>query len=245
LPAALAGRRTSPLDPGEGGNLNRSFPGAVRGSATAMIAHYIDSVLMADSDYIFDFHSGGSSLLYIPSTEIKRAESPATTEKAIELSKLFGAPVSVIGITDIPDNLAVAARKRKLVHVGTELGGGGTVSLDALRMVETGLRRALAHIGAIPSDPAMGEPAPTRMMEVGGPEYYVYAPDDGVFEPLVDLGATVEAGQPAGVIHFPENPGRTSLSASFLHNGMVICKRFPARTRRGDCLFHLATDLAV
>ena len=31
LPAALAGRRTSPLDPGEAGNLNRSFPGAPRG----------------------------------------------------------------------------------------------------------------------------------------------------------------------------------------------------------------------
>src|SRR5215472_16781099 len=50
LPASLAGRRTSPLDPGETGNLSRSFPGAPRGSATAMIAHYIDSVLLADTD---------------------------------------------------------------------------------------------------------------------------------------------------------------------------------------------------
>jgi predicted deacylase len=245
LPASLAGRRTSPLDPGEAGNLNRSFPGAARGSATAMIAHYIDSVLLADTDYVFDFHSGGSSLLYVPSTEIKRAENPATTAKMVELTKLFGAPVSVIGITDIPDNLAVAARNRGLVHMGTELGGGGTVSLDALRMVEAGLRRALAHIGVIPPDPTLGAPAPSRMMEVGGWDYYVYAPDDGVFEPLVDLRATVSAGQPAGTIHFPENPGRDALTVSFQRDGMVICKRFPARTRRGDCLFHLATDLAA
>jgi predicted deacylase len=244
LPASLAGRRTSPLDPGERGNLNRSFPGEVRGSATAMIAHYIDSVLLADTDYVFDFHSGGSSLLYIPSTEIKRAEDPALTAKMIELSQLFGAPISVIGITDIPDNLAVAARKRRLIHMGTELGGAGTVSLDALRMVESGLRRALAHIGVIPPRPDLGSPAPSRMMEVGGPEYYVYATDDGVFEPLVDLGETVSAGQPAGSIHFPENPSRESLTISFLRDGLVICKRVPARTRRGDCLFHLATDLA-
>jgi predicted deacylase len=245
LPASLAGRRTSPLDPGETGNLNRSFPGAPRGSATAMIAHYIDSVLLADTDYVFDFHSGGSSLLYVPSTEIKRSESEATTAKMIELSRLFGVPVSVIGITDIPDNLAVAARKRGLIHVGTELGGAGMVSPAALSLVETGLRRALAHIGAIPPDSSLGAPAAPRMMEVGGPDYYVYAPDDGVFEPLVDLEATVKAGQPAGTIHFPENPGRESLTVAFLRDGMVICKRVPARTRRGDCLFHLATDLAA
>jgi uncharacterized protein len=244
LPAAVAGRRTSPLDPGEAGNLNRTFPGAVRGSPTAMISHYIDSELLADTDYVFDFHSGGSSLVYIPSTEIKRAENAVRTEKMIEIAKLFGAPLSVIGITDIPDNLAVAARKRGLVHVGTELGGGGTVSIDALRMVETGLRRALAHIGVIPPVPDLDAAPPPRMMEVGGPEYYVYSPDEGVFEPLVDLGEMVVGGQPAAAIHFPENPGRPSVTVPFLRDGMVICKRVPARTRRGDCLFHLATDLA-
>lgn len=243
LPAVLAGRRTSPLELGEQGNLNRSFPGEHRGSVTSMIAHYIDTVLLADTDYVFDFHSGGSSLMYVPSTEIKRGKDPATTAKMVELSKLFGAPVSVIGITDIPDNLAVAARNRGLVHVGTELGGGGTVSLDALRIVEDGLRRALAHIGVLPPRPDLAPPAPTRMMEVGGPEYYVYAPDDGVFEALAELGDMVDAGQPAGAIHFPDNPGRESLTVPFLRDGYVICKRFPARTKRGDCLFHLATDL--
>jgi len=151
----------------------------------------------------------------------------------------------VIGMTDIPDNLAVAARRRGLIHMGTELGGGGTVSLDALRMVEGGLRRALAHIGVLPAPSDLGPPAPSRMMEVGGPEYYVYAPEDGVFEPLADLGESVDAGQPAAAIHFPENPGRPAMTVPFLRAGTVICKRVPARTRRGDCLFHLATDIAA
>jgi uncharacterized protein len=243
LPAALAGRRTSPLDLGEAGNLNRAFPGEVRGSPTAMIAHYIDSILLADTDYVFDFHSGGSSLLYIPSAEIKRAEDPAKTAKMIELSKLFGAPVSCIGITDIPDNLAVAARRRGLIHMGTELGGAGTTSVDALRIAENGLRRILHYIGVLAEDPAVGPPSPTRMMEVGGNEYYVYSPEDGVFEPLVDLGDTVTGGQPAAAIQFPDNPVREPITVPFLRDGFVVCKRVPARTRRGDCLFHLATDL--
>ena len=243
LPAALAGRRTSPLEPGERGNLNRAFPGDHRGSPTAMIAHYIDSVLLADTDYVFDFHSGGSSLLYIPSTEMKRAEDPAKTARMIELTKLFGAPISCIGITDIPDNLAVAARRRGLIHMGTELGGGGTTSLDALRILEAGLRRILHHVGILAADPGVGAPQPPRMMEVGGPDYYVYSPEDGVFEPLADLGDTVAGGQPAGAIHFPDNPAREPIVVPFLRDGLVVCERVPARTKRGDCLFHLATDL--
>jgi len=161
-----------------------------------MIAHYIDSVLLADTDYVFDLHSGGSSLLYVPSTEIKRAQNDATTAKMIEISRLFGAPISVVGITDIPDNLAVAARKRGLIHVGTELGGAGMVLPAALAIVEAGLRRVLAHIGVIPATPGLGTPTASRMMEVGGPEYYVYAPDDGVFEPLVDLRQRSKQGSP-------------------------------------------------
>jgi hypothetical protein len=30
--------------------------------------------------------------------------------------------------------------------------------------------------------------------------------------------------------------------ARFAHAGLVICKRVPGRTERGDCLFHLGSD---
>lgn len=63
LPAAAAGRRTSPLDDG---NLNRSFPGDPEGGPTAQIAHFVDSVLLAMTQVSVDLHSGGSSLAYLP-----------------------------------------------------------------------------------------------------------------------------------------------------------------------------------
>jgi len=31
--------------------------------------------------------------------------------------------------------------------------------------------------------------------------------------------------------------------ACFLRAGTVICRRVPGRVERGDCLYHLATDL--
>ena len=82
-------------------------------------------------------------------------------------------------------------------------------------------------------------------LDLRGPEYYVYADDDGVYEPLVDLGDEVVAGQPAARVHVPEKPWVEPLTLSFALSGMVLCKRAPARIRRGDCLFHIGTDVVA
>ena len=164
FPAVLAGERNSPIEPGEKGNLNRSFPGDADGSLTEMIAHYIDSVLLAQTEYVFDLHSGGSSLMYIPSTEVREADDPAKTARMIEIAKVFGAPIINVGIWNVRRNLASASKRRGLIHVGTELGGGGTCSPDALAIAERGLRRALRHIGSlVSSGPEEGAPG-TRMV---------------------------------------------------------------------------------
>src|SRR5262245_63623226 len=57
FPAAMEGRRTSPIDEG---NLNRSFPGDAEGTITQQIAYFIEHSLLPGFDYSFDFHSGGS-----------------------------------------------------------------------------------------------------------------------------------------------------------------------------------------
>ena len=59
---------------------------------------------------------------------------------------------------------------------------------------------------------------------------------------LVELGDDVVAGQPAARVHVPEKPWVGPLTLNFARSGMVLCKRTPARIRRGDCLFHIGTD---
>jgi len=53
------------------------------------------------------------------------------------------------------------------------------------------------------------------------------------------------AGQPAARIHTPETPWQKPVEITFKAAGMVMCQRIPVRTKRGYCLFHLASDLAV
>ena len=239
-PAARAGLRTSPLD---GGNLNRSFPGNSRGTPTAMIAHYIEEVLLPLCDYFFDFHSGGSSLDY-PATALRRRGETADIEARLEaLQKAFDAPYGFIfGATEDVRVASRAAERKAVLSMSTELGGSGTVTPAILAIGERGVKRVLHHIGMLPGYQPDAERG-CRMMEVKGEDYYVYARDEGLFEPYVDLLAEVKAGDPAGAIHHPETPWVAPTLCHFRHHGLAICKRIPGRVERGDCLFHLATDM--
>lgn len=46
----------------------------------------------------------------------------------------------------------------------------------------------------------------SRILVVEGGDYYVYAPDGGIFEPYVALGDEVRCGQAAGAVRFPDTP---------------------------------------
>ena len=85
-------------------------------------------------------------------------------------------------------------------------------------------------------------PSATRVVEVRNRDYFVLAPDAGLFEPLVELGSTVEAGAVCGQVHFVDNPGREPVVARFRASGTVISQRHFGRVERGDCVAHLATD---
>jgi predicted deacylase len=240
FPAAMAGQRTSPIDEG---NLNRLYPGDAEGTITQQIAYWIEHALLPGFDYSFDFHSGGSSLTYIPSALAPRHEDPARMQKVVAMLKAFGAPVSYIAAAPQGGGrtFTSASARQGVVSMGTELGGGGLVTPASLKVAEDGMRRVLAHIGLLQGPvPAA---SPTRLTEIGGDDYYVYASDGGLFEPLVDLGAEVKAGQPAARIHFHHTPWREPDRLTFKRDGLVLCKRVPARCERGDCLFHLATDI--
>ena len=242
FPAAMSATRTSPID---AVNMNRAYPGNQNGTITEQIAFWIEHVLLTDVDYAIDLHSGGSSLMYVPSGLATRDADPDYMRRSLDLLKAFGAPVSYLLAAPQGGGRTFTSgcRRRGVVAIGTELGGGGTLTVGSLAVAESGLRRALAHVGLLQDFPV---PPPTisRLTEVGGDEYYVYASEAGVYEPMAEPGTDVTAGSLAARIHFPDTPSRAAAELIFQRSGLVLCKRMPSRCERGDCLFHLGTDVA-
>lgn len=188
LPAAAAGRRTSPID---GGNLNRLFPGDPEGSPTSQIAHFVDSVLLPMTQFSLDIHSGGSSLEYLPCAFARLPEDAAMQRRQRAALLAFGAPITIL--VEKPQSnrtLSAAALARGHLHFATEIGGGGTTRPRTQAIADDGVRRLLAHLGVIADAPPMSNP--TRLMRVVGPPHYVYAPVRGLFEPGFALGDVVK-----------------------------------------------------
>lgn len=237
FPAAMAGHRVSPLD---AGNLNRTFPGNADGSPTQMIAHYVESVLLPMCNGVLDLHSGGRTLHYLPSALIiGNPKSPDA--KALAALQAFAAPIGYITAAGDSRTLLAACQRAGVTAVGTELGGTGQVTTDTIRVAETGIANMLAHYGI--SERGASKPG-TRLMGVTGKNDYLYAPTRGWFEPHFDLGDTVKAGQVAGQVHFLDEPLREPITLHFEADGVVICRRPPVPVERGDCIAHLAADIA-
>ncbi|MGH6921805.1 MAG: succinylglutamate desuccinylase/aspartoacylase family protein, partial [Geminicoccaceae bacterium] len=143
-----------------------------------------------------------------------------------------------------PRTSTAAAVRAGLTVVGTELTGGGGVSREGLRVCERGVGNVLRHLGLLEA----GEPdsAPSDrdkpVFEIPGPAGYVYAPADGVFEAFHALGDQVEAGQPAGAIHFLDDPGRPPELARFACSGTLYARRSFGRAVRGNCVSVVITE---
>jgi predicted deacylase len=237
-PAVAAGRRTSPAD---GLNLNRTFPGDPTGSITQQIAAYVDDIIMPMGDAFLDLHSGGSSLNIMPSAAIEPAADPDLRAKNIAAVLAFDAPVAVVidNLGDTRTAMAAAVR-HGLIAVGTEMAGAGAVSLDALAICRKGVRNVLAHLGVLEQVGPAPKGQPEAILRIPGPEGFVLATTDGVFEPFHALGTKVSAGQPAGRIHKLTDPSREPEIVRYAADGIVYGRRQPGRVVVGNCCVTVA-----
>jgi predicted deacylase len=240
LPAVAAARRTSPLDDL---NFNRAFPGNPLGSPTQQIVAYVNDVLFPLANAFLDLHSGGSSLAIIPSAIIEPVADPERHARNRSAALAFGAPMTVaIDNRGDPRTATASAARAGLTVMGTEMAGGGTVSLDALALCRRGVRNVLAHLGALP--PEMADPP-----KAASPVYdlpanaYVLATDEGVFEPYHANGTVVRAGQPAGRIHFLADPSRPPVELAYEADGVLYGRRQPGKVRPGNCCLVVARPL--
>ncbi len=236
--AVTAGHRTSPVD---GLNFNRTFPGDPLGSITQQISAFMTDHIFPRAGALLDLHSGGSSLVLLPSAIVEPTGDATLRARNIAAVQAFDAPLTVvIGNLGDPRTATATACRAGLVTVGTEMGGGGAVSIDALALCRRGVRNVLAHLGVLPPDKAAARRSDGRLLELPGAAAYVFATADGVFEPFHANGRAVSAGEPAGRIHFPWDPARRSEMLHYQADGILYGRRQAARVHAGNCCLVVA-----
>ena len=247
FPAAMAGRRVSPLD---GLNLNRVFPGDPDGSPTQQIADYVTTALIPMTDAFMDLHSGGYSMHALPAAIFYRPKTPELMDRIVGAAQVWGCPIGIV-FDDLGESRTIDAvcRDRGLLKLGTELAGAGTVSVEALAIAEIGIWSLLKYFGVLAVEPPTPRrprptPAPMRLTEITGPEAYVYAMGSAIFEPNFALGDEVSAGQIAGWQHYLEEIDREPAPLKFCKSGMVACSRGPGRVGPGDLVAVVVSDVA-
>jgi N-alpha-acetyl-L-2,4-diaminobutyrate deacetylase len=236
--AAMAGQRVSPVD---GLNFNRTFPGDPRGTITMQIAAFMTDHVLPRADAFLDLHSGGSSLDILPSAIIEPTDDPALHIRNVAAVQAFDAPYSVV-ISNLgePRTATAAACRAGVVTVGTEMAGGGAVSIEALNICRRGVRNVLAHLDVLPPEDASAPRGDGTVLELPGSDAFVFATMDGVFEPLHEKGTQVRAGQLAGRIHCTWDPTRPPDELFYQADGMLYGRRQPGRVRPGNCCLVVA-----
>ena len=234
LPGVEAGTRSCPLD---NKNLNRVFPGDPDGSFTEVLADFVVSVLFPLADVVVDFHSGGSTLRYIPTLLVHRynGDLAASTEAAMA----FGAPMILIS-RDLETYgfLGNTSEAAGILTVTTELGGG-RLTPDTLEIARTGITNLLRHFkvmqGAIITPESRGRAA-TMLVEIEDLDGYIAPSESGLYEPTHDLGDSVGAETVVGYVHRPGQPWAEKSACVTPRAGKIICVRPPANVRAGDCV---------
>lgn len=240
-PAFSAGTRCSPLD---GGNLNRAFPGDPDGGPTAMIADWLQTHLIPRCDAVIDLHAGGRASVFVPCSLPQAGISPELDAANLAMARAMGLPV-IWRLGPNNDNRSVnaACARSGVPCVAAELSGGGGVDPAAADMAEAALRRVLHHLGLLASAPSLPSGANAAMVEIASPADHVLAPARGVFDRRCTAGDRVKAGDLAGWLLFPEEPGRDPMRLTYPQTGMVLAHTTRGRVDRGEMLATVVRDV--
>lgn len=209
------------VNPLDGKNLNRVFPGQVRGSTSQRIAHVMVDEVLPAVDAVVDLHGGDIVEALEPFAFVSRspggvpngapheaptvgadssAAPPWALREALHLARTMGLPQVILG--EIPGSLAHVALTLGKPAFIAEAGGQGVVDPRAVELLLGGTLRVMATLGMREPDPAAADAAPPAAQpSVLRPSWqWVTSPGDGFWDPAVHVAAQVRTGDLLGTV---------------------------------------------
>lgn len=231
FPAFRAAKRTSPID---GGNMNRVFPGSPAGTVTEKIADYFQRTLLPMADFVLDIHSGGKTLDFVPFCAAHVLENKDQQNRCIAAMKAFNAPYSIMLLeVDATGMYDTAAEKMGKIFISTELGGGGAPQPGNVAVARRGIGNLLKHAGVLEGEPEIAE---TIHLDMPDGRCFISSEAVGLFDPCVELGTEVKAGDLLARVYDIERTGRTPMEYHSPMDGIFTARHYPGLIAMGDII---------
>ena len=209
-------------------DLNRSFPGAARGSLAGRIAHLMMTEVVAKCEVGIDLHTGSDRRSNLPQIRAD-LDDPGTRDLALA----FAAPVMLAApLRD--GSLRSAARDRGAKVLLYEAGEAWRMDDWAIDAGVIGVRRVLAKLEM--TDP-LGEDPPSASVECVR-SGWVRARGTGMLHLDVDLGQRVAKGERLGGLF--DSFGKRVRLVHADRAGLVIGRTEAPLVNSGDAVVHIA-----
>ncbi|MFV0643652.1 MAG: succinylglutamate desuccinylase/aspartoacylase family protein [Sphingomonadaceae bacterium] len=210
-------------------DLNRSFPGNVKGSLAGQLAHCFMTEVIDRCSLGIDIHSAAIHRYNLPQIRIAQ-----DIPELLDLALVFGAPV-VIESPLREGSMRALAKERGVDMLLMETGEALRFDRVSIEAGVIGVLRVLAKIGMIDASPEWPEaPDPVRTNS----SMWVRAPRGGVSQRLLQSGDVVEKGDLLATVGglFGEDP----IDVESPIKGIIIGHATLPVVNQGDALFHIA-----
>jgi predicted deacylase len=186
--------RTIYVNPRDGKNINRVFPGSPDGTDSERVADFLVRKVIDGADAYIDAHCGDLIEALMPFTISIESGSAAVDERSAAMAQAFGLPYSMSITRDsIPGTSSGTASERGIPAIAAEAGQQGICDPAAVDIYYDGLYRVAAELDMLPS---IGSPPPAAvpLREFA----WLRAETTGTFLPRVQVGEQVAEGQLVG-----------------------------------------------
>jgi predicted deacylase len=222
------------LNPVDGKNMNRMYPGSADGTQTDRASLEITRRVVEPADHVVDFHGGDIDESLRPYAYWNKTGRGAQDAISRGMVLAFGLDHIVIS-PDRPrdpaksvyfENTATTRGKPSII---VEAGHAGTVDADEVALLVNGTLSVMRHLKMLP-----GTPRP-----VENPVWIDHLADvpsqqTGIFYPLVRRGAYVSAGMKLGYV--TDYLGRTVFEARAKEAGVVLYVRAVPSINAGETI---------
>lgn len=189
-PAAFTAR-VSYINPTDGKNLNRAFPGDAAGTETERLADFITREMIAQADFSCDMHGGDLHEALPPYVIYSAAGDGQTAEQARDAAKTFD--VGFILRSVATGGIYGNAARRGIPGILVERGGCGLWSRAEVDAYKADILNLLRHLGLLGGEVTRRD----RVDEVVE-NVVVRASQDGFWYPFAQPEERVSKGQKIG-----------------------------------------------